>query len=65
MTKINEKTETYNYWALLTNPVDYLEQVNSTIEKGVRFADDIVTEPKVSASMLALKWKCMISNHKE
>ena len=39
--------------------------MNSTIEKCVRFADGIVTEPKVSASKMALKWKCKIANHKE
>ena len=36
MTKINKKTETYNYWAPLTKPVEDLEQINSATEKQVR-----------------------------
>ena len=62
MTKINEKTETYNYWAPLTRPVDDLEHINSVKRKHMTFAEEVVIEPTVSVSNTTLKWKCKIAN---
>ena len=63
--KIKLDTETYNYWAPLTRPVDDLEHINSIKRKHVTFADEVVIEPTVSVSNTTLKWKRKIANRKE
>ncbi len=63
--KIKLDTETYNYWAPLTRPVEDLEQINSVKRKHVTFAEEVVIEPTVSVSNTTLKWKRKIANRKE
>lgn len=61
------KTETYNYWASLTKPVEDLNK-NCVQNKSVRFKEnlEVKEEQRLDINKIVLKWKQKLNNrHKQ